>query len=51
VEEPVIQGSTIKGPEEVKAPKPDEPTSFHQPYPGKKGHWAGLPLPPEYIEL
>ena len=51
VEEPVIQGSTIKGPEEAEAPKPDEPTSFHQPYPGKKGYWPGLPLPPEYIEL
>jgi hypothetical protein len=31
--------------------QPDEPTSFHDPYPGKKGHYAGLPLPPEYIDL
>ena len=51
VEEPVIQGSTIKGTQEAEVPKPDEPTSYHQPYPGKKGRWAGLPLPPEYIEL
>jgi hypothetical protein len=51
VEEAVIQSSTIKGPNEVEAPKPDEPTSFHEPYPGKTGHWAGLPLPPEYIDL
>jgi len=51
VEEPVIQGSTIKGPDEQTAPQPDEPTSFHDPYPGKTGVWAGLPLPPEYIEL
>jgi hypothetical protein len=51
VEEPVIQGSTIKGPKEAEAIKPDEPTSFHQPYPGKKGYYPGLPLPPEYVEL
>lgn len=51
VDEPVIQGSTIKGPDEVEAPQPDEPTSFHDPYPGRKGTWAGLPLPPDYIEL
>lgn len=51
VEEPVIQGSTIKGTKEIEAPKADEPTSFHQPYPGKKGYWPGLPLPPEYVEL
>lgn len=51
VEEPVIQGSTIKGTVEVEAPKPDEPTSFHEPYPGKKGSWRGFPLPPEYVDL
>ena len=38
VDEPVIQGSTIKGTVEIEAPKPDEPTSFHQPYPGRFGY-------------
>lgn len=51
IEEPVIQGSTITGVDEAEIVKPDEPTSFHDPFPGKKGHYAGLPLPPEYVEL
>ncbi|MFC1946093.1 nuclear transport factor 2 family protein [Chloroflexota bacterium] len=51
VEEPAIIGSTVTGPDEEAAIRPDEPTSFHQPYTGKTGHYAGLPLPPEYIEL
>ena len=51
VEEPVIQGSTIVGADESTVPKPDAPTSFHQPYFGKKGYYPGLPLPPDYIDL
>ena len=49
--QPVIQGSAIQGPEADLVPKPDEPTSFHEPYPGRYGHYAGLPLPPEYVDL
>jgi hypothetical protein len=51
VEEPVIQGSTITGVDPAEMVQPDEPTSFHDPYPGKKGHYKGLPLPPEYIDI
>ena len=51
VEEPVIKGSPVTGQNEAEALQPDEPTSFHQPYTGKKGHYAGLPLPPEYVAL
>lgn len=51
VDEPVIQGSAIQGTETEAVPVPDEPTSFHQPYPGRYGEYAGLPLPPEYVDL
>jgi hypothetical protein len=51
VDEPVIQASQIQGAAPSDAPQPDEPTSFHDPYPGRHGHWDGLPLPPEYIDL
>ena len=29
----------------------DEPTSFHEPYPGRYGNHSGLPMPPEYVDL
>ena len=45
VEEPVIEGSDVKGTKEEEMIKPDAPTSFHQPYTGKIGHYDGLPLP------
>jgi len=47
VKEPVIQGSTIKGPDEVQAIKSDEPTSFHDPYDPTRDWGASVPLPPE----
>jgi hypothetical protein len=51
VDEPVIQGSAIQGANPIEAPKPDEPTSFHEPYSGRHGNHSGLPMPPEYIDL
>ena len=51
VDEPVIQGSAIQGAEPTSAPEPDEPTSLHNPYPGRYGEYDGLPLPPEYVDL
>jgi len=51
VDEPVIQGSAIQGALPDEAPKPDEPTSFHEPYSGRIGNHSGLPMPPEYVGL
>jgi len=47
----VIQGSAIQGAQPENAPKPDEPTSFHEPYAGRHGNHSGRPLPPEYVDL
>ncbi|MCF8095448.1 MAG: nuclear transport factor 2 family protein [Desulfobacteraceae bacterium] len=47
VNEPVIQGSTIKGPDESAAIQSDEPTSFHCPYDPSRNWGAEVPLPPE----
>jgi len=46
VQEPYITGSTIKGQDEVAAPRSDAPTTFHDPYDPAR-HYEGLPLPPE----
>lgn len=50
VNEPVIHGSTIKGPDESKAIKPDAPTSFHDPYDPSLEWGVGWPNPPEMEE-
>jgi hypothetical protein len=47
VEEPVIQGSTIKGPDETQAIQSDEPTSYHDPYDPTRDWGFSMPLPPE----
>lgn len=47
VEEPVIQGSTIKGPDETQAIPSDAPTSYHDPYDPTRDWGASMPLPPE----
>jgi hypothetical protein len=47
IEEPYIQGSNIKGPNEDQAVMSDEPTSFHQPFDPALDFYPGLPLPPE----
>jgi hypothetical protein len=50
VKEPVIQGSTIKGPDESLAVKSDAPTSFHNPYDPTVAWGYDWPLPPTKVE-
>ena len=47
VKEPVIEGSTIKGPDAKRVITSDEPTSFHNPYDPTRDWGADWPLPPE----
>lgn len=47
VEEPVIQGSTIKGPDETQAIASDAPSSYHDPYDPTRDWGSSMPLPPE----
>jgi hypothetical protein len=44
--EPVIQGSTIKGPNETQAILPDAPTTFHNPYDPNVDWGYDWPVPP-----
>jgi hypothetical protein len=47
VDEPVIAGSTIKGPDETQAIASDEPSSFHDPYDPTRDWGIDWPFPPE----
>jgi len=50
VNEPVIAGSTIKGPDEAQVIKSDAPTTFHCPYDPSRGWGPEVPLPPEPVD-
>jgi len=50
VEEPVIAGSTIKGPDATQVIPSDAPTSFHNPYDSTTKWGYDWPLPPTTVE-